>query len=64
MPGDAWASDVPISHPAPITGDQPALVDFGGFSFSTGGIVHDLNEAEIEEKFAPTYSPRGSDGIR
>lgn len=57
MAGDTWASDVPVSQPSPLA-DLPAMVSFdGGFVFTTGGIAHDLDVADVEDVFTPTYAP-------
>ena len=57
MAGETWAADVSVSQPEPL-GERPALFSFdGGFCFTTGGIAHDLNEAQAQEVFTPTYAP-------
>lgn len=33
------------------------MLDFGGFGFSTGGIVVNVTADEIEEIYHPTYGP-------
>lgn len=58
---DSWASDVPVSAPAAIDPARPGLVDLGGFTFTTGGIAHNITQADREELLTPTYAP---DGVR
>lgn len=54
---EAWASDVPISRP--VAPDREVLVDFLGFGFTTGGMVLNATDSEIEELFMPPYMPEG-----
>jgi hypothetical protein len=54
-----WASDVQVSQPSGPPSDRPILVDFGGFGFTTGGVAHNLTEAEREAIFTPFFSPQG-----
>ena len=56
---ETWASDTLISRPEPPNPEMPVLVDFEGFGFSMGGLVHNISETEIEEMFLPTYAPEG-----
>jgi hypothetical protein len=58
MKKDIWASDVRVSQPEPPE-DRPVQVDFGGMGFTTGGIAHNISEADREEIFSPHYSPDG-----
>ena len=57
-----WATDVPISFPEPPSEDAPVLVDFDGFGFTSGGIVHNLSGADLEEMVTPTFAPQGFGG--
>lgn len=57
--GDSWGSDTEASMPEPPPKDMPSLVDLGGFSFTAGGISHNLTESEVEEIAVPTYAPEG-----
>lgn len=57
---DVWGSDAPVSKPAPP--NREVAVSFGGFAFTTGGVVHEVTEAEIEEAFFPVFAPEGFDG--
>lgn len=57
-----WSCDVPVSRPVPPDDDQPVMVDFGGFGFTTGGIVHNLTSVDVERIFIPTYAPAGEVG--
>lgn len=50
-----WASDVRVSQPVPAS--RPLVVDFGGFSFTTGGLAHNISAEESENLFTPTYAP-------
>lgn len=59
---DVWGSDVPVSMPIPP--DREVQVAFGGFAFTTGGMNHDITEADIEETFFPPFSPEGFDAAR
>jgi hypothetical protein len=52
-----WACDGPVSQPEPPAEDRPAIVMFGGFAFSSGGITHDINAVDIEQTFTPTFAP-------
>lgn len=61
MPTSDWSSDVEVSQPIPPEGRE-VLVDLGGFGFTSGGIAHNLTEAEREAIFTPTYAPEGDDG--
>lgn len=63
MTKDHWASDTPISFPEPPPGDIPVLVDFDGFGFTMGGIVHNISQADLEEILTPTFSPSGYQGV-
>lgn len=54
-----WASDVAISQPSGPPSDRPVLVDFGGLGFTTGGIAHNITEAEREALFTPFFAPQG-----
>lgn len=57
---DVWASDVPVSQPEPNDPDQPVLISLGGgFAFTSGGITHDIPDAEIEDIFTPFFAPAG-----
>jgi hypothetical protein len=52
--GFMWGADTPISTPEP---PDNVVVDFGGFGFSTGGLVHTITETEVEAFYAPFYRP-------
>ena len=59
---DAWGADAPISMPVPPEGT--VLVPLGdGMGFTAAGLVMDLNEADLEEVYAPIFAPevRGSE---
>lgn len=60
MASSPWGSDVPISQP--LAPDEDVLVDFGGFGFSTRGMVHNLSDSDAEEMFTPTYAPEEVSG--
>ena len=62
MTQEHWATDTPISFPEPPPSDTPVLVDFDGFGFTSGGIVHNLSGADLEEMVTPTFSPQGFTG--
>jgi hypothetical protein len=55
MATEVWGSDVPISMPEPPR--RPIMVNFGGFGMTTGGIAHNITEADIEEMFTPFFGP-------
>lgn len=57
-----WGADTVVSKPIPP--DRETQVSFGGFAFTTGGLIHDLTEADVEETFFPMFSPEGFDGTR
>lgn len=57
MDRGAWGSDAPISMPATPTEDQPVMVDLGGFAFTTGGLAHNLTQADREALLVPDYAP-------
>lgn len=61
--GDTWASDTPVSRPEPLSVKTPSLVDFEGFGFSVNGMVHDINEPDLEAMMTPTFAPEGYMGI-
>lgn len=63
MSGETWASDVPVSQPSALPFNTPALKDFGGFAFSVNGMVHNVNEAELESLMVPTFAPDGYAGV-
>ena len=50
-----WGTDVPVSSPEIPNGT--IRVRFGGFAFTTKGIVHDITESDREEIFTPYYAP-------
>ena len=56
---DTWSSDAIISMPEPPASDQPVLVDLEGFGFTSGGICHNLTEADHEKLMAPHWAPAG-----
>lgn len=56
-----WSSDVAVSKPRAYSMDRPVLVDFGGFGFTTGGLAHNITEAEAEEQFIPIFAPEEVD---
>jgi hypothetical protein len=63
--GEFWASDTPVSLPEPPKRERPAVLDFGGFGFSAGGLTHNITETDLEEMATPTFAPpvtRGNDG--
>lgn len=59
-----WGTDTPISMPEPLRRGTDALVDFGGFAFSEGGMVHNFSEADLQAYstpvFLPTYPAEGA----
>lgn len=54
-----WSTDTFISQPLPASKEMPVLVSFGGFGFTSGGIAHDVTEAQVEEIFTPMFAPEG-----
>lgn len=56
---EKWGSDVPVSAPHPPPADVPVHVDFGGFGFSTNGMVHNITQPDLEDMLTPFYSPEG-----
>lgn len=54
MAGDAWASDAPVSLPAPL--DHDGLVPMGGFVFTERGLFHDITATTVEQ-LTPTFGP-------
>lgn len=56
---DIWGTDTKPSMPEPI-GDRPAVVDFGGFVFTTGGMAHGISQDEVEEMAMPSFAPSDS----
>lgn len=61
MAQQVWSSDCLISAPAPIDDGRPAVVHLGGFSWTTGGITHDLTEGDRDELLTPSYAPEDWD---
>lgn len=59
--GDLWGCDAPVSMPEPPRVDQPVLTDFnsGGFGFTSGGIVHTITAAHLEQLVASRFAPAG-----
>lgn len=57
---DNWGADGPISQPE--AAQEEVLVDFQGFGFTTGGVVFNVTEAELEEIFTPPFMPQGYQG--
>lgn len=56
MADQPWACDAPISMPTPPK--RPIMVSFdGGFGFTTGGIAHDMSQAQKEELATPFFAP-------
>jgi hypothetical protein len=56
---DTWAANTEISQPQGMDPDQPVMVDMGGFGFTTGGITHNITDAERQDLFSPFYAPQG-----
>lgn len=56
MPEQSWGSDVPVSMPEPLKG-QEGLVPMFGFTFTVNGLFHDLTEADHEELSMTKYAP-------
>ncbi len=57
---EAWATDVAVSQPEPNDPSQPVIISLdGGFAMTTGGITHDIPEAEAEDIFMPWFGPQG-----
>jgi hypothetical protein len=52
-----WGADTVVSMPVPLRKDQTALVDMGGFTFTAGGIAHDISESDVEVYLTPTFRP-------
>lgn len=49
-----WVSDVKPSLPVPV---REPIIDMGGFSFSTGGLVHTLTKANQEDHILEVNRP-------
>lgn len=54
---ERWGCDTLVSAPEPLDPERPGLVDFGGFTFTAGGIAHDLTEAQREALLTPLFAP-------
>lgn len=55
-PTDRWGADAPVSKPEGLV--RTALASLGeGWAFTSGGIAHDLTDADVEELFRPSYAP-------
>ena len=55
-----WGADVPISLPEPPS--SKGLVAMGGWTFTEGGLAHDISEAD-RQAMVPHLSPQdGLDG--
>lgn len=50
-----WASDVTISTPVPHEGT--AFATFSGWAFGSGGLHHDVSEADVEDMSTPPIAP-------
>lgn len=57
MDQNAWAADVKVSMPNPLTEAQPGLVPMDGFTMTAGGIAHDLSQADWARLSVPTLGP-------
>lgn len=55
MAVDDWGADVPVSIPEP--NEREIKVGFSGMGFTTGGITHDITEAEREDLLMPSFAP-------
>lgn len=61
MSAQSWASDAPVSLPAPP--EQTLLsVPMYGFVFTENGLFHDLTEADHEVLRTPTFAPPDQTG--
>lgn len=54
---NAWAADVKVSMPRPLTEAQPGLVPMDGFTMTAGGLAHDLSQADWARISQPTLGP-------
>jgi hypothetical protein len=52
-----WGASVRVSMPAPLSPDNPGLVDMDGFCFTANGIAHNLSLVDWEKLAVPTFSP-------
>lgn len=52
-----WAADVPVSMPKPLDENNPGLVPMDGFTFTAGGLAHDLSQADWALLSVPTLAP-------
>lgn len=59
---ELWATDTAVSRPEPMDPDAPVVVNFGGIGFTTGGMAHNLTQADVEDIFTPYYAPEGFEG--
>lgn len=57
MAGDEtyWSADVPVSMPLPP--EQPARLSMSGFTFTDGGLAHDITQADYERLSVPDFAP-------
>lgn len=53
---ETWASDVPISMPVPPKASIVRPLDGWGVTWY-GGVVHDIDENDLEREFTPTFAP-------
>ena len=64
MPGEiktAWGCDVPVSMPEPVQLNATTpFADMGSHVFTEDGLRIALNQATLQETFAPTYAPPSS----
>lgn len=50
-----WSSDVPVSMP--LVSENQLMVSMDGFAFSTGGMAHDLTDADATRISIPDFTP-------
>lgn len=55
-PEGTWSSDVKISMPQPID-PKEILLDMGSHAFTANGLFHNINSADLQELFSPTFAP-------
>jgi hypothetical protein len=53
----SWGCDVKVSMPEPVEFDPNFSADMGSHVFTADGLRIALNQATLQESFAPTYAP-------
>lgn len=56
MSESTWASDVPVSIPVPLGGDE-GLVPMFGFTWTKWGLRHDLTASDAQRLSVPPLAP-------